>query len=127
MTEKLYETVNNKLNNLRHAHIRKQDISQNIRITQTNLHTKISSQNPEFDGYPSFPKRNRNTGTWYPAQLRKIYKIVFRDVIIDTKNTPTLSRRKHKNIFRHLAHKKMKQLLNAAYPIIFYVNDKLLC
>jgi len=84
MTEKLYETLNNKLNHLRHAHIRKEDISQNMRITETKLHTKILSQNPEFDGCPSFPRRNRNTGTWYPAQLKKIYKIMFRDVIIVT-------------------------------------------
>jgi len=72
MIEKFYETLNNKLNHLRHAHIRKQDINQNMRIKQTKLHTKISYLNPEFNGCPSFPKRNRNAGTWYPAQLRKI-------------------------------------------------------
>jgi hypothetical protein len=88
MTEKLYETLNNKLNNLRHSHIRKQDINPNIMgVQQTKLQTKLSSQNPEFDGCLSFPKRNRNTGTWYPKQLRKIYKIMFRDVVFDTKTT----------------------------------------
>jgi len=33
-------------------------------ITQTKLCTIISFQNPESDGYSSYPRRNKNTGTW---------------------------------------------------------------
>lgn len=72
-------------------HIQEKDINQNMWIKQTKLHTKISFQNPEFDGCESFPKRNRNAGTWYPAQLRKIYKIMIRDVVIDIKNPYVVS------------------------------------
>jgi len=87
MTENLYEALNNRLNHLRRAHKKKT----RHQPKQIKPHTKISSQNPEFDGCPSFPKRNRNAGNWYPAQLRKIYKIMFRDVVIDKKKPHVIS------------------------------------
>jgi hypothetical protein len=60
-------------------YVRKQYINQNImRITQTKLCTLISSQNTEFDRHLFSPRRNRNNGTWFQAQCRKIYKIMSR-------------------------------------------------
>jgi hypothetical protein len=53
------------------------DITQKTtRTNDPNSTSPVSSQNPKFDGYPSFSRRNRNTETWFPTQLRKVYKIM---------------------------------------------------
>lgn len=63
MTEKLYQTLNKKLNNLRSSAYK--DTQHQLRHnrdkkqpSQFQFHSKIQ----ELDGYPSFIRRNRNTG-----------------------------------------------------------------
>jgi hypothetical protein len=84
MTEKLYETLSNKLLHLRHVHGRKLNINLNRRIKKPSFPQKFHPKIQNLIDVHRFRKET-NHGTCYPAQLQKIHKIMFHDVIIDTK------------------------------------------